>query len=92
MTRRILDWSPAALLACGAALIAVLALIDWQVEINATLGFLYIFPMVLLGTVLGWALVWILVGFAILGLTWLWCLYRVLRGFLAFNDGKAMPI
>jgi PAS domain S-box-containing protein len=54
MTRRILDWSPAALLACGAALIAVLALIDWQVEINATLGFLYIFPMVLLGTVLGW--------------------------------------
>jgi len=45
----------------------------------------------LLGTLLGYALVWILIGFGILGLTWLWCLYRVLRGFLAFNDGKAMP-
>ena len=54
MTRRILQWSPPALLACGAVLIAVIAVIDWQVEINATLGFLYIFPMVLLGTVLGW--------------------------------------
>lgn len=46
----------------------------------------------LLGTVLGYALLWILVGFAILGLTWLWCLYRVLRGFLAFNDGKPLPL
>jgi len=45
----------------------------------------------LLGSVLGYALLWILVGFAILGLTWLWCLYRVLRGILALNDGKALP-
>jgi PAS domain S-box-containing protein len=35
-------------------LIAAIAVADWQVEFNATLGFLYIFPMVLLGTVLGW--------------------------------------
>jgi len=40
--------------ACAAALIAAIAITDWQVEFNATLGFLYIFPLVLLGTVTGW--------------------------------------
>ncbi len=54
MTRRILQLSPNLVLACGAALIAVIAITDWRVEINATLGFLYIFPLVLLGTVLRW--------------------------------------
>jgi PAS domain S-box-containing protein len=38
----------------AALLIALIALSDWRVEINATLGFLYIFPMMLLGTVFGW--------------------------------------
>jgi len=38
----------------AAILIAAIAITDWRVEINATLGFLYIFPMVLLGTVFGW--------------------------------------
>jgi len=52
--RRVLQWSPHAALAYAAVLIAVIALADWQVEFNATLGFLYIFPMVLLGTALGW--------------------------------------
>jgi len=32
----------------------LIAISDWRVEINATLGFLYIFPMMLLGTVLDW--------------------------------------
>ncbi len=54
MIRRVLQWNPRAVLACGAILIALIALADWRIEINATLGFLYIFPMVLLGTVLGW--------------------------------------
>jgi two-component system sensor kinase FixL len=54
MIRRLLNWSPRAVLACAAALIAIVAIIDWRVEIDATLGFLYIFPMMLLGTVLGW--------------------------------------
>ena len=40
------------MLAAGAALIALIALIDWRIELNATLGFLYLFPMVLLGTAL----------------------------------------
>jgi PAS domain S-box-containing protein len=42
------------MLAWGALLIAAIAYVDWAVEFNATLGFLYIFPMVLLGTVLEW--------------------------------------
>ena len=54
MIRRILQWRPDAVLAASAVLVALIAFIDWRVEFNATLGFLYIFPMVLLGTVTGW--------------------------------------
>src|SRR5579884_2450728 len=54
MIRRVLQWSPATALLYSAILIFLIALADWQVEINATLGFLYIFPLVLLGTVLNW--------------------------------------
>ncbi len=40
------------------ALIAIIALCDWKIEFQATLGFLYMFPMVLLGTVAeSWQLV-----------------------------------
>ncbi len=53
-----LNLSPRAVIAYAAALIALIAICDWQIEINATLGFLYIFPMMLLGTVLDW---WLLV-------------------------------
>jgi signal transduction histidine kinase len=54
MIRRILEWSPRTVLLRAALLIALIALSDWRLEFNATLGFLYMFPMVLLGTVLGW--------------------------------------
>lgn len=54
MIRKVLLWGPSAALAYAALLIALIALSDWRVEINATIGFLYIFPMMLLGTVLGW--------------------------------------
>jgi two-component system, LuxR family, sensor kinase FixL len=54
MIQRVLQWSPRAALGYAAILIAAIAITDWRAEINATLGFLYIFPMVLLGTVLGW--------------------------------------
>ena len=54
MIRRVLQWNPRAVLAYSAVLIAVIAAADWQIDFNATLGFLYIFPMVLLGTVLNW--------------------------------------
>jgi PAS domain S-box-containing protein len=54
MIPRFFQWSRRAAIAYAAILIAIIAITDWQVEINATLGFLYIFPMVLLGTALGW--------------------------------------
>jgi len=54
MIRRILQWSPRAALAFASILIGAIALTDGKVEIDATLGFLYMFPMVLLGTVLNW--------------------------------------
>jgi two-component system sensor kinase FixL len=52
--RRILQWNLKTVLIRAAILIAIIALADWRIEFNATLGFLYMFPMVLLGTVLGW--------------------------------------
>src|SRR5258708_1836943 len=54
MIRRVLQWSPRSALIYAAILIAIIAVTDSRVEINATLGFLYIFPLVLLGTVLNW--------------------------------------
>ena len=62
MIRRILQWRPSVVFVSAAILIALIALIDWKIEFNATLGFLYIFPMVLLGTIVGW---WPLVLIAI---------------------------
>ena len=50
MIRWILHSRPRFVLALGAGLIGLIALVDWQIELNATLGFLYLFPMVLLGT------------------------------------------
>jgi two-component system, LuxR family, sensor kinase FixL len=36
----------------GILLIAVIAVIDWRVDLNLSFGFLYLFPMLLLGTAL----------------------------------------
>lgn len=54
MIRRILHWNARTVLIRAAILIAIIAIADWRIEFEATLGFLYMFPMVLLGTVLGW--------------------------------------
>jgi two-component system, LuxR family, sensor kinase FixL len=54
MIRRVFEWRPVAAQAYAAALIAIIAICDWRLEFNATLGFLYIFPLVLLGTVFNW--------------------------------------
>ena len=54
MIRKILQWSPRTVLVRAAILIAIIAVADWKIEFNATLGFLYMFPLVLLGTVCGW--------------------------------------
>jgi PAS domain S-box-containing protein len=44
--------SKSAVLARAGLLIAVVALIDWHVDLNIAFGFLYLFPMLLVGTVL----------------------------------------
>src|SRR5579883_2469951 len=54
MITRVLQWSPRTVLIYAAILTTVIAVTDWRVEFNATLGFLYMFPIVLLGTVLNW--------------------------------------
>ena len=54
MINKVMQWSAYTALLYATGLIATIALIDWRIEINATLGFLYIFPMVVLGTVLTW--------------------------------------
>ena len=43
----------------------------------------------LLGVILGWLLAIVVVGFLILGVVCLWYIYRIVKGWLAFNDGKA---
>ncbi len=52
MIPRILRLGPAAALFWSAVLIAAIAICDWKVVFNATLGFLYMFPLILLGAVL----------------------------------------
>jgi two-component system, LuxR family, sensor kinase FixL len=54
MIPQVLQLRPRVVLATSASLIALLAFIDWSIEFNATLGFLYIFPLALLGTALNW--------------------------------------
>jgi len=44
----------------------------------------------LLGVILGWLLAIVLIGFLILGAVTLWYIYRIVKGWLAFNDGKEL--
>lgn len=41
--------------------------------------------------VVGWITVWVLVGFVILGLWFLWTLVRCIKGYLLIRDGKPVP-
>ncbi len=52
MLSSLLRGSPKAILFRAAAMIALIAIIDWRVERNIPLGFLYLFPMLLAGSVL----------------------------------------
>src|SRR5579871_5441280 len=52
--RGILQLRPWIVLTLAAVLTAAIAITDWKVVFEATLGFLYIFPVELLGTVWGW--------------------------------------
>lgn len=42
----------------------------------------------LLWLVVGWATVWILVGFVVWGICWIWVVYRVIRGWLTLADNR----
>ena len=46
----------------------------------------------LLWAVLGFLTVFILIGFLILFVNCIWMLYRVIKGWLYFNDHKPMPV
>src|SRR5580700_3573089 len=54
MIHRILQWRPRTVFLLAALLIAAIAITDWKIVFEATLGFLYMFPLVLLGTIWGW--------------------------------------
>lgn len=45
----------------------------------------------LLGYMIGGVLTIVGIGFLILAATWVWFVYRVIKGLLNFNDGKPMP-
>ena len=61
MIHRILLWRPQIVFLLAALLIAAIAVTDWKIVFEATLGFLYMFPLVLLGTICAW---WQLAFFA----------------------------
>ena len=46
----------------------------------------------LLWAVLGFLTVWVLIGFAILFVNYVWCIYRIVKGFMNWNDGKPMAV
>jgi PAS domain S-box-containing protein len=52
MMFRYLQGSTPVVLARAGLLIAIIALIDWRVDLNIAFGFLYLFPILLVGTVL----------------------------------------
>jgi two-component system, LuxR family, sensor kinase FixL len=54
MIHRILRWRPHVVFLLAALLIAAIAITDWKIVFEATLGFLYMFPLVLLGTICAW--------------------------------------
>jgi two-component system sensor kinase FixL len=48
----LLRGSPAAVLSRAALMTVLIAAVDWRIEGNIPLGFLYLFPMLLAGSVL----------------------------------------
>lgn len=46
----------------------------------------------LLWAVIGFVTMFVLVGFAILFANFVWCVYRLVKGFLNWNDGKPMEV
>jgi two-component system, LuxR family, sensor kinase FixL len=71
MIHRILQWRPWTVFLLAALLIAGIAITDWKIVFEATLGFLYMFPLVLLGTICAWWQLAILAAFCTFLSEWL---------------------
>jgi PAS domain S-box-containing protein len=71
MIHRILQWRPQTVFLLAALLIAAIAVTDWKIVFEATLGFLYMFPLVLLGTVCTWWQLGLLAAFCTFLSEWL---------------------
>lgn len=54
---------------------------NWQIKT---------FWYMLAGVILGWLLALVLVGFLVLAVVGLWYIYRIVKGWLALNDGKEL--
>lgn len=50
------------------------------------------FWFALLGGIIGGVTIIILIGWAILCATAVWVIYRIVKGWLALNDGKPLPV
>jgi uncharacterized membrane protein len=46
----------------------------------------------LLWSCIGFVTMFIVIGFGILFANWVWLIYRIVRGFLNWNDNKPMPV
>jgi two-component system, LuxR family, sensor kinase FixL len=71
MIHRILLWRPRTVFLLASLLIAAIAVTDWKIVFEATLGFLYMFPLVLLGTICAWWQLALLAGFCTFLSEWL---------------------
>ena len=54
---------------------------DWQIKT---------FWVGLIASIVGFLATWILIGWLVLLLVWVWCIYRVVRGWLALNDRQPL--
>ncbi len=63
MNVRLFSANPRGVVAQAAILIAAIALLDWRIDLNISFGFLYLFPILLIGTVLSR---WQILGVAVL--------------------------
>ena len=64
---RLSQGSRRTILAVAAVLIGVIVLVDWRNPVNAYFGFLYVFPMLLVGAVLSsWQIAMIALGCTVL--------------------------
>lgn len=54
---------------------------NWQIKT---------FWWLLAGLVIGWLLAFVLIGFVVLFAVWVWYIYRIVKGWLALNDGRGI--